>query len=237
MPDVLQHAATASNAAPHYTGHRQRLRERLLKAGKGSLPDYEILEILLFAANPRNDVKPLAKHLLQKFGSLIKVITAAPETLQAIAGVNSAVLAQFRAVHEVAERMARAQLQERIVIDDMDTLIRYCRTSIGYATKEYLRVLYLDSANQLIADEYQQEGTVNRTAFYSREIIKQAFFLHATAMILVHNHPSGNTTPSSTDVTMTKSLLRTTEALGITLHDHIIISPTTYYSFREKNML
>ncbi len=208
---------------PHYLGHRKRLRERFRAAGAEALGDYELLEMVLCSAQPRGDMKPLAKTLLKKFGSFAEVIHAPEARLGEVDGMGEASIHQLRLIGAAATRIARGELKSRTLLSSWNDVIGYCRTSMAFADKEQFRLLFLDKRNQLIADEVQQTGTVDHTPVYPREVIKRALELSATAIILVHNHPSGDPTPSQADIQMTKAIVDIATPLGIAVHDHIIV--------------
>ncbi len=222
---------------PHYTGHRQRLRERLIKSGAVSLPDYELLEIVLFSALPRQDTKPLAKSLLQQFGSFAEVISAEPSTLKKVPGVGDSVIAALKTVEGAAHRLAQQQILNKPVLSNWQALLDYLRATMAYAAAEQFRVLFLNKKNILIADEVQQKGTVDHTPVYPREIIKRALELNATAIIMVHNHPSGDPTPSDADIQMTLEVQAAGEKMGIVLHDHIVIARDGAKSFKALGLI
>jgi DNA repair protein RadC len=222
---------------PHYHGHRKRLRERLLQAGADALPDYEILELVLCNARPRVDVKPLAKELLKTFGSFAEVIAAPPARLKEIDGLGEAAIAQFKVIEAAAKRMAKTELKRREVLSSWSSVLDYCRTAMAFAEKEALRVLFLDKKNQLIADELQQTGTVDHTPVYPREVVKRALELSATAVILVHNHPSGDPTPSRADIEMTQAIVAVARPLGIAVHDHIIVGKDGHASLKGMRLI
>jgi DNA repair protein RadC len=226
-------------AAPpaHYLGHRERLRERLLAGGTEALPDYELLEFLLFAARPRGDVKPLAKALLTRFGSLAGVFGAEREALLAIDGMGEASVAALFAVREAGRRMLRAEVQDRPVIGSWQKLLDYCMAASGFAETEEFRLLFLDRKNALIADERQQRGTIDHAPVYPREVVKRALALGASAIILVHNHPSGDTTPSKGDIEVTKAVAKAAAAVGVTVHDHVVIGRGHHTSFKSLGLL
>jgi DNA repair protein RadC len=224
-------------AQPHYWGHRERLRQRFLSGGHGSMPEYELLELLLFNAIPRIDVKPLAKSLLQTFGDLNGVVAASQHRLLQVPGVTQKVWLQLRLAEAFAHRMARAKVMQRSVISSWDDLIDYCRTVMAHRETEQFRILFLDNKNVLIADEEQAKGTVNHVPVYPREVAKRAMELNASAIILVHNHPSGDPTPSSEDITMTARIEAACETLGVRLHDHVIIGKELEVSFREMQLV
>ncbi len=226
-----------SEERPHYAGHRARLRQRLLKSGGSTLADYEIIEFLLFAAQPRRDTKPTAKALLAHFGSLAEVLSAEPAALCEIKGVGDGGAAALKVVQEAARRLAREALIDRPVIGSWDKLLAYCRIALGRDKVEQFHLLFLDRKNRLIADERQQRGTVDQTCVYPREVVKRALELSATAIILVHNHPSGDPTPSAADIEMTREIVRAADSLGIAVHDHVIIARSGHASFRSLGLL
>lgn len=207
-----------------YHGHRRRLKQRFLTQGGSALADYEILEMLLFAAFPRRDVKPLAKQILSKYnGSLSAVLGASPERLKDIEGIGDSAASSIKIVHEAALRMLKEEHHKRPVLSNWQSLNDYLRITMRHLPVEQFRVLFLNSKNELIADEVQQEGTINAAPVYPREIVRRALDLSATAVILVHNHPSGNPEPSPKDIEVTKQVRKALDALSITLHDHIIV--------------
>jgi DNA repair protein RadC len=222
---------------PHYHGHRKRLRARLVEHGGEALPDYELLELIIFRALPQGDVKPLAKELLARFGSFAEVITAAPARLLEIDGVGPAVVAELKIVEASARRLARGIVPKREVLSSWNAVIEYCRTAMAFEEREQFRLLFLDKRNALIADEVQQSGTVDHTPVYPREVIRRALELSATALILVHNHPSGDPTPSSADIRMTREIVEVAKPLGITVHDHIIVGRQGHASLRDLKLL
>jgi DNA repair protein RadC len=219
-------------AVPHYFGHRQRLRERLIDSGAESLPDYELLEVILFAARGRGDVKPVAKALLGHFGGFAEMMSAEPDALAA-AGLNLAGIAAIKAAREAALRLMRAELQQRPVVNSWDKLIDYCSAQVAHGKVEEFHILFLDRKNVLIKDERQQRGTVDHTPVYPREVVKRALELGASAMILVHNHPSGDPTPSKADIAVTQDIKKAAAPLGVVLHDHVIIGRNRHTSLRE----
>jgi len=208
---------------PHYHGHRERLRERFRSAGDAALSDYEMLELVLFRAIPQRDVKPLANELIAKFGSFAEVMHAPEARLAEIRGIGDAVITEIKLIAASAGRIMRGELKQRPVLSSGAAVIDYCRAAMAFAEKEQFRILFLDKKNQLIADEVQQTGTVDHTPVYPREVVKRALELSATAVILVHNHPSGDPTPSNADVQMTKQIVDIAKPLGIAIHDHIIV--------------
>jgi DNA repair protein RadC len=220
---LAESAAKIAEAEPHYHGHRERLRARFREAGAGALSDYELLELLLFRVIPRKDVKALAKTLLAKFGTFAEVIAAPEVRLLEVDGIGEAVVTHFKIIHAAANRMLRDEMKERPVFASAQTVLDYCRSSMAFAEKEQFRILFLDKKNQLIADEVQQTGTVDHAPVFPREVIKRALELNATALILVHNHPSGDPSPSRTDVQMTRAIIDVAGPLGVAVHDHIIV--------------
>jgi DNA repair protein RadC len=228
--------AEAARDAPHYVGHRERLRQRLIDAGPENLPDYELLEVILFASNPRGDVKPLAKQLLDHFGGFAEVMSAPPEAL-ATAGLGLAGIAAVKSVREASLRLMRAELEERPVVGSWDKLIDYCSAQIAHGKVEEFHILFLDRKNVLIRHERQQRGTIDHTPVYPREVVKRALELQASALILVHNHPSGDPTPSKADITVTQDIKKAAAALGVTLHDHVIIGRNRHASLRQLGLI
>jgi DNA repair protein RadC len=226
-----------SEAKPHYLGHRQRLRERMLAGGTEALPDYELLEFLLFHAKPRGDLKPLAKDLLARFGNLGAVLSASTESLLAVPGMGEASVATLKAVREAGLRLIRAEVRERPVISSWRRLLDYCTATAGFAEVEEFHVLFLDRKNGLIADERQQRGTIDHTPVYPREVVKRALELGASAIIMLHNHPSGDPTPSKADIEMTREVQKAAAALGLTLHDHVVLGRGRHASFRTLGLL
>ncbi len=217
--------------------HRKRLRARFLEGGGQALPDYEMLELILFRAIPHQDVKPLARKLIDRFGDFNRVITANRQQLKAIKGVGDAVVTEFKIVEAAAQRLARARAMQRHVISSWDAVLDYCHTTMAHRETEQFRVLFLDKKNTLIADEEQAKGTVDHVPVYPREIVKRALEINASALILVHNHPSGDPTPSKSDFDMTAQVHAACDALGLTLHDHLIIGKETELSFRAQGYL
>jgi DNA repair protein RadC len=238
LPGVAGGAAPQKGKPkPHYHGHRQRLRERFLATGGEGMPDYELLELVLAIAIPRSDVKPLAKELLATFKSFNGVITAEPVALQQVKGMGEVSAAALKVVQAAAVRLAQAQVMDRPVINSWDRLLDYCMAAMGHEKVEQTRVLFLDKRNRLIADERQNKGTVDHTPLYPREVVKRALELGATAIILVHNHPSGDPTPSKADIELTKHVQDAAGKLGITLHDHLIISREGPASFKSLGLI
>jgi DNA repair protein RadC len=226
-----------SEAPPHYHGHRERLRARFREAGSEAVSDYELLELVLFRAIPQRDIKPLAKDLIARFGSFAEVVAAPAARLAEIKGMGDAAITELKVVHAAASRMARGQVRKRTVLSSWGNVIDYCRTAMAYADKEQFRLLFLDKRNQLIADELQQVGTVDHTPVYPREVVKRALELSATGLILVHNHPSGDPTPSRADIQMTQAIIEVARPLGIAVHDHIIVGKEGHASFKGLRLI
>ena len=222
---------------PHYIGHRKRLKARFLKAGQGALADYELIELLLFLAVPRRDVKPMAKALLERFDSFAEVISAEPARLKEVPGVSDNVVIAFKMIREGALKLSQEQILGKPVVSSWQALLDYCRASMAFHNKEQFRILFLNRKNILIADELQQEGTIDHTPVYPREVIKRALELGASALILVHNHPSGDPTPSRDDIEMTKEIDEAGKKLGVTMHDHVIVAKGSYSSFKALGLL
>ena len=217
--------------------HRSRLRGRFMTGGAGAMPDYELLELVLFRSIPRRDVKPLAHALLLAFGDFNRVITAPVERLREIDGIGDAVITDLKILEAAAHRMARSKVMKRHVISSWDAILDYCHTTMAHRQTEQFRVLYLDRKNTLIADEEQARGTVDHVPVYPREVAKRALELNASALILVHNHPSGDPTPSQSDIDMTARIQDACNALSLTLHDHLIIGKSRELSFRTEGYL
>jgi DNA repair protein RadC len=222
---------------PHHLGHRERLRQRFRLGGADAMPDYELLELILFRAIPRQDVKPLAKALMARFSSFAETLSASPERLKEIPGVGDAVAAELKIVHEAGLRLAKAEIRPRTLLSSWSAVLDYCRAAMAFAEREQFRILFLDKKNGLIADEVQAEGTVDHTPVYPREVIKRALELAASAIILVHNHPSGDPTPSTADIDMTRRLIEAGDKLGLKVHDHIIIGRNGHASFRSLKLM
>jgi DNA repair protein RadC len=217
--------------------HRKRLRERFMDGGAGALPDYELLELVLFRAIPRRDVKPLARALLDQFGDFNGVLSAPPARLSQVSGVGDAVICELKVVEAAAQRLSRARVLRKQVISSWDALLDYCHTTMAHRETEQFRILFLDRKNVLIADEDQARGTVDHVPVYPREVVKRTLELNASALILVHNHPSGDPTPSEADISMTEQINAACQTMGITLHDHLIIGRSRELSFRSEGLL
>ena len=235
--DVPGRPAPQVEEPPSHTGHRERLRERFRKGGADPLPDYELLELLLFRAIPRRDVKPLAKLLMKTFGSFNEVIGAPDHRLAEVPGLGDAAITELRIVRAAALRLMKGDIAKRDVLAKWTEVIAYCRAAMATEPREQFRILFLDRRNQLLADEKQQEGTVDHTPVYVREVIKRALELSASAIILVHNHPSGDPSPSRADIDMTKTIVAAAKPMGIVVHDHLIIGKHGYTSFRDKGLI
>jgi DNA repair protein RadC len=217
--------------------HRKRLRDRFMAGGAEAVPDYELLELVLFRAIPRQDVKPLARRLLDVFGDFNTVVSAPPLRLAQIDGVGEAVICELKIIEAAAHRLSRARVMGRPVLSSWDALVTYCHTAMAHRETEQFRVLYLDRKNVLVADEAQAKGTVDHVPVYPREVVKRALELNASAIILVHNHPSGDPTPSDSDIQMTYRIRDAAEALGLVLHDHLIVGKERELSFRSAGYL
>ncbi|MGK7753168.1 MULTISPECIES: RadC family protein [unclassified Roseovarius] len=227
-----------SGKQPSYIrDHRKRLRDRFMSGGADALPDYEMLELVLFRAIPRRDVKPLAHVLLDRFGSFNAVISAPFDQLETVPGVGETVICELKIVEAAAHRLARSRVAQRPIVSSWDALLEYCHTAMAHRDIEQFRIFYLDRRNTLIADEEQARGTVDHVPVYPREVVKRALHLNASALILVHNHPSGDPTPSQSDIDMTRQIETAANALGITLHDHIIIGKSCETSFRSEGLI
>ena len=222
---------------PHYKGHRERLRSRFLETGDQGLPDYEILELLLFRSIPQRDVKPLAKELIARFGSLSGVLGARRERLTEVKGVGASVAADLKLVEAAGRRLARQSIQDKPVLGSWKDVIDYCHAAMAHAERETFRILFLDKRNHLITDEVQGVGTVDHTPVYPREVIRRALEVGATAIILVHNHPSGDPTPSNADIRMTQDIIAIAGPMGISVHDHIIIGRNGHASLRGLKLI
>ena len=222
---------------PHYHGHRARLRQRFLDAGSEAISDYELLELILFRAIPQRDVKPLAKELLEKFGSFAEVIAAPRHRLDEVKGLGEAAITELKIVQAAASRLTRGAVSKRAVLSSWSSVLDYCRTAQAFAEKEEFRILFLDKRNGLIADEVQGTGTVDHTPVYPREVVKRALELSATAIILVHNHPSGDPTPSRADIEMTMAIVEVAKSLGISVHDHIIVGKHGHASLKGLRLM
>jgi DNA repair protein RadC len=229
-------AEPKAEAKPHYHGHRTRLRERFA-AAPGALPDYEILELVLAFAVPRQDTKPTAKALLSRFGTLAAVLAAEPARLEEVEGCGPACVQALKLVREAGLRMLRAEVLQKPALASWQALLDYCTASMANNPIEQFRILFLDRKNQVIADEEQQRGTVDHTPVYPREVVKRALELQASAIIMVHNHPSGDPAPSRADIEMTKAVRDAAKAVDVALHDHLVIGKGRHASFRALGLL
>ena len=238
LGDEAVPAPVASGKQPSYIAdHRQRLRARFMQGGAAAIPDYELLELVLFRAIPRRDVKPLARALMDRFGDFNRVITAPEPRLRDISGVGDAVIVELKVIEAAAHRMARSRVMRQHVLSGWDALLDYCHTTMAHRETEQFRVIYLDRKNVVIGDEEQGKGTVDHVPVYPREVAKRALELNASALILVHNHPSGDPTPSQADIDMTQQIFAACSALGLTLHDHLIIGKSRELRFRSEGYL
>ncbi|MEH6520519.1 RadC family protein [Sulfitobacter sp.] len=237
MDEATSATPIAGKQPSYIADHRKRLRARFMTGGAAAMPDYELLELVLFRAIPRRDVKPLARDLMDRFGDFNRVITASHARLRDISGVGDAVITELKIVEAAAHRMARSKVMQTQILSSWDALLDYCHTTMAHRETEQFRVLYLDRKNVLIGDEEQAKGTVDHVPVYPREVAKRALELNASAVILVHNHPSGDPTPSPSDIDMTQRVKNACDALGITLHDHLIIGKSQELSFRATGHL
>lgn len=229
-------AGSSQPSKPHYVGHRERLRERALAGGVGTLPDYEVLELLLFRAIPRGDVKPLAKALINRFGSLAATLGATLDELRTVPGIGDATALDLKLVHEASLRTAKSAIGRRPVISSWSALLAYVKTALAHESREQFRVLFLDKKNQLIADEVMNRGTVDHAPVYPREVTRRSLELSASALILVHNHPSGDPTPSNADVEMTRQVVEACRVLRVSVHDHLVVGRHGVASFKALGL-
>lgn len=236
-PTSAELAEAGGETLPHYLGHRQRLRERFLNGGRNALPDYELLELLLFMAIPRADTKPLAKRLLDEFDDSFADLIAAPIEVLRKKGASESTIAALKIVEAAALRLAKAKVTGKAVLSSWEALLDYCAMEMARGQIEQFRVLFLDRKNVLIADEAQSKGTVDHTPVYPREVVKRALELNASAIILVHNHPSGDPTPSRGDILMTREIVAAAKALKIEVHDHLVIGKGRHASFKALGLL
>tara|TARA_R110002049_G_scaffold44333_6_gene130247 strand:+ start:105586 stop:106299 length:714 start_codon:yes stop_codon:yes gene_type:complete len=237
MDEVRKTPSNMGKQPSYIADHRQRLRDRFMAGGAAAMPDYELLELVLFRAIPRRDVKPLARNLMDQFGDFNRVITAPEARLRDVSGVGEAVIVELKIIEAASQRLARSRVLKQPVVSSWDALIDYCHTAMAHREVEQFRVLYLDRKNVLIADEEQARGTVDHVPVYPREIAKRALELNASALILVHNHPSGDPTPSRSDIDMTNQVIAACDALGLSLHDHLIIGKSRELSFRSEGFI
>ena len=230
-------SAEPSKLPSYIRDHRKRLRQRFMEGGAAAMPDYELLELVLFRAIPRQDVKPLARALIEAFGDFNRVISAPAARLAKVPGAGEAVIQELKIVEAAAQRLARSRVMQRPVLSSWDALLDYCHTAMAHRATEGVRVLYLDRKNVLIADEEQGQGTVDHVPVYPREVVRRALELSASAIILVHNHPSGDPTPSEADIAMTRAIEAAAATLDIALHDHLIIGKERELSMRAGGFL
>ena len=237
MGALNESAVAIPDADQGNDGHRDRLRKRFLAGGVDGVADYELLELLLFRAIPRRDVKPLARLLLKRFGSFAEVLTAPPARLLETKGLGAAAITEFKIVEAAAQQLVRGAIQKRPVLNSWTGVLDYCRAAMAFVAREEFRILFLDKRNALIHDEVQGTGTIDHTPVYPREVVKRALELSATAIILVHNHPSGDPTPSSADISMTRQIITLAKPMGIEVHDHIIVGRNGFASFRKMSLM
>jgi DNA repair protein RadC len=228
--------AEAKKEIPHYHGHRDRLRQRF-RESPTSLADYELLELVLFLAIPQRDVKPLAKNLIQRFGGLSALLNAPTEELTKIDGIKENTALALKSIAALSHRALKNEIMKKPVLNSWDRLMDYCVSTMAHESREHFRILFLNKKNEMIADEIQNSGTVDHTPAYPREIMKRALELSATALILVHNHPSGDPKPSAADIEMTRAILRAAEPFNIIIHDHVIVSKNGYSSFKSLGLI
>jgi len=224
-------------SAPHYFGHRQRLRDRFRQGGADALPDYELMELILFRAIPRRDTKPLAKAIIDHFGGFAEAITAEERRLAEIPGLGEAAITEIKLVRAAALRVAHGAIRKRPLLSSWEKVVEYCRSAMAFEKCEEFRILFLDNRNRLMADEVQGRGTTNHTPVYVREVVKRALELSATSIILVHNHPSGDPTPSRADIEMTKQIIEAAARLDISVHDHLIVGRDGHLSLRAAGLV
>lgn len=237
MPLFIPAELKSRPKKPHYHGHRQRLRGRFREAGADTLADYELLELLLFRSIPRADTKATAKALLARFGSFAEVLGAPESLLQEVEGIGEAAALDIKAIAEAARRMTRGEIARRPVLSSWTQVLEYCRTAMAFEEREQFRVFFLDKKNVLIADEVQQIGTVDHTPAYPREVVRRALELSASAIILAHNHPSGDPAPSRADIEMTRVIIDTARPLGVTVHDHVILGKNGHASLKGMQLI
>jgi DNA repair protein RadC len=228
---------TETETPPHYLGHRKRLKTRFMEGGADALPDYELLELVLFQAIPQGDVKPLAKDLLTRFGGFANVIAAAPERLIEVKGVGPAVVQTLKIVAAAAVRLSKREAMTKPVLGSFKAVLDYCMAAMAREEREQFRILFLDRKNMLIADEVQNKGTIDHTPAYPREVLRRALELSAASIILVHNHPSGDPTPSRNDVELTKEIVAAAKTLGIAVHDHLIVAKQFHASLKGLGLM
>lgn len=233
VPDIV----VKEEAMPHYIGHRKRVKERFVTSGAANFSDYELLEIMLFSAIPRKDVKPLAKKLLENFKTITDLINIDRERLLSISGTNENLYINFAIIRELINRVLKQKIINKNIIASWGSLIDYLKVNMGNMRLEQFRVLFLNKKNILIADEVLSQGTIDQAAVYPREIIKRTLFNEASSIILVHNHPSGSAEPSKADIDMTNIIVDMCKTINIVVHDHVIISNNKYFSFKSNMLL
>jgi DNA repair protein RadC len=224
-------------SAPHHVGHRQRLRARFRHGGPEAMPDYELMELILFRAIPRRDTKPLAKAIIAAFGSFAEAVNASEDRLAEIPGLGEAAIIEIKLVRAAALRLMQGELRKRPLLDSWDKVVGYCRAAMAYETREQFRILFLDKRNRLIADEVQGRGTIDHTPVYVREVVRRALEVASAAIILVHNHPSGDPTPSRADIEITKQIIEAAKKLDISVHDHLIVGRDGHLSLRAAGLV
>ena len=229
--------AGSDSEVPHHIGHRQRLKTRFLAGGTDPLPDYELLELVLFLAIPQRDVKPLAKQLLARFGGFAAVMNADPSALMQVEGIKENAATALKIVEAAARRLAKSELLDRPVLASWDRVVDYCRVNLAHLPREHLHLLFLDRRNAVISGETRHEGTLDHTPVYPREVARRAIELNASAVIMVHNHPSGDPCPSAADIEATKQVAAALKTVGVTLHDHLIVGRGGHTSFRSTGLL
>ncbi len=222
---------------PDYLGHRERLREKFLEQGPDALADYEIIELLLTLARPRIDCKPIAKALLRQFGSLPAVMAAHPDALRKVDDVGESTIVALKLVQATAQRMLKREVLDKPVLDSWNKVLDYCHSAMAHQREEQLRLLFLDGRNALVADEIQSKGTVNHTPLYVREVVRRALELGASALIMAHNHPTGDPSPSRDDIALTREVRNALKVVGVSLHDHIVIGRKGHCSLRSMNVI
>ena len=237
MDDLLGEPPKKAKDIPHHVGHRDRLRERFAKSGADALQDYEILELILFTAIPRRDVKPLAKALLVQFSTLPQMMAASVPELMQVKGLSENTALHLKAITALSHRAMRQEISQRPLLNSWMRLMDYCFATMAHEKREHFRIFFLNKKNELIADEIQGSGTVDHTPAYPREIMRRALELGATALILVHNHPSGDPKPSQADIKMTKQVIEAGRPFDIMIHDHIIISKNGYKSLKNEGLI
>lgn len=226
-----------AQGVPHYQGHRTRLRERFKQGGPGAMPDYELLELILFRAIPRRDTKPIAKDLLSKFGNFAEVINAPEARLKEVKGVGEKVVGELKLIGAVALRLMQSDLEKKTILGSWSAMVSYVTAAMAHQQREQFRIIFLDKRNQIIGDEIQAEGTVDHTPVYIREVVKRSLEIGATAIILVHNHPSGDPTPSRADIKMTIEIIEALDKIGILVHDHIIVGRDGHASLKQLQLI